>query len=479
MKRAAVILVFMLVLALSGPSALAAGSGYWPEGVDESQLRSVEWSLDFADLSDDDLPELSMVSVSPSGRYIVAADRITINKDASHAAGVANPLGRLPDMLYLFARDGEHYRLEKGIPIDTESQLELSSLVGGGSAFSWNEEETRAVITGDWGAGSSTMSYITNRHTNLYLLELESGSIRCLTQNIQAPEHCVLARWAGPGAVMYIRVRYDDLWHNELCGMDIETGQEQKLAELYSAEGRASAVLDWQIADGQIYYTLDPWQAGFYVSPLGGSEADARCLIDVQTDLWETGRHPYCRSWALCRLEISADGRWACIGINDPRIINRDIPFADDAQHPQSDPASAVSVISGQPWVPCHDVLLYDLQARQLVDPFRDAALSPKKVIVTGACFAPDGQSLLCAVFGDGGPWKTEDMTRTTFYQIRLTDGSFSAVKVFEAELAAENYFPKGIRWLGNNVLCIPTMQPPRDLVEMLLPAAFSQYPQA
>ena len=75
------------------------------------------------------------------------------------------------------------------------------------------------------------------------------------------------------------------------------------------------------------------------------------------------------------------------------------------------------------------------LAAECLADPFTDAALSPDRAVVTAACFAPDGQSLLCAVFGDGQPWSVAEQTRTTFFQIDLADSDFDTDRVFETEL--------------------------------------------
>ena len=195
--------------------------------------------------------------------------------------------------------------------------------------------------------------------------------------------------------------------------------------------------------------------SGFYVSPIGGRISQARCLVDIASALRETNRHPYCR--IFLDMDVSADGRWACLTVNDQRVLTRDYPAVDNPIKPQSDPAHAVSVKTGRPWVPCHNVFLYDLELNRFVDPFRDAALAPEKVIVTGACFAPDGKTLLCTVFGDGAPWSIAEETRTTFYQIGLSDGRYIANRVFETELASSLWFPEGIRWIADGILCIPT----------------------
>ena len=466
------------VLSGSAAEPTKETASYWPSDVTEQQIVSEEWRLDQDDIRVPGIGSLTVLSVSPSGQLIAAADRAAVHMDQRNAAGVANPFGRLPDTIYLFSRKGDHFKLQKTISVDTEVQLELSSLLGGGSAFAWNEDETRVIITGDWGAGSDLTAYGSNYHTNLYLLDLMDGSAKRLTENSGAGEHCVLVKWSGSDTVRYLRSSLDGLWSNSLCEMDLTKETEKKLADLFTAGGAICPVYAWEIAGKNIYYTACPNsdQRGFYVSPLNGKARSARCLIRVQADLIETKVNPYCGSGFL-GMEISADGRWACLSLNDRRITTRDIPLSDDPQHPQSDPANAVSTLNGQPWVPCHDVLLYDLEAEKLVDPFTDAALAPATAFATGACFAPDGQSLLCAVFGDGGSWTMEDFFRTTFYQISLTDGKFNAVRVFETELESGCWFPQGIRWLKGNVLCIPTGVPPTMPVQMVKPAAFGEYP--
>ena len=468
MRRCIRFPLLLCLLALLCPQALAEASEYWPAEIPEDQVSSAAWRLD-----ESDLQGLSVLSVSPSGRFIAVADRSSINPKTKNAAGVANPLGRLPGAIGLLERQGDHYQPYGVVSIDPEAQLELSSMIGGGCAMAWSPDETHVVLTGDWGPGSETMTYMVSAHTNLYLINLEGGDIRRLTENSQPLEHCVLPRWNGDDAVRYVRTSCEELWHNALCEMDLATGQETVLAELFSAEGRACPVFSWQVAREQLYYTVDAASldyAGLYASPMGGGEADARCLVNIKSDLWDTDLQPYCR---YLMVEVSADERWACLNIIDQRVINRDIPLSDDPQHPQDDPSNAVSTVNGRPWVPCHNVLLVDLESEQLVDPFADATLDPAKAIVTGACFAPDGQSLLCAVFGDGGPWTAADFDRTTFWQVGLADGSFPARRVFEAELAANHWFPKGFRWLEGNVLCIPTSVPPFNPVEMLQPSAF------
>lgn len=446
---------------------------------------SIQWSLDPADLHVDGLDALSILSVSPTGHYIAAADRSVVDPQNRNAAGIPNPLGRFPDAIYLFAKDADkdadkdakHYHLSAEIPVDTKTQLELSSILGGGCEFAWNYDETRIIISSAWGKASELMSLMMITHTNLYLLELNDGTFQRLTENDENFEHSIKPKWTGEDTICYAQMNMtdDNLWQNTLCELDVNTGEEITSTSLYCAEGRVCPVLSWQILDEQIYYTVDAMaaQTGFFKSPVGGKgDADAKCLIDLTAELRETGAHPYCRSMELYDPAISADGKWACLSLNDQRVVNRDIPLSDDPQNPQSDPANAVSNVTKQPWTPCHNILLYNLDAEQLADPFTDEALSPTKVIVTGACFSPDGKSLLCAVFGDGGPWTISDFTRTTFYQIDLSSADFTAKRLFETELSSSMWFPSGFRWLDGNILCIPVGMPPLNLVQMFQIAA-------
>ena len=447
----------------SRPQANTAETAdYWLGSVSEDAIRLYDSSvLDYG-------ANMTTISVSPSGKYIAAVDRSSISLQDRFAADIGNPFGRLPDAICLFVRWGDDYKLYRTYPIDKETQLELSSTLGGGADIAWNEDETRCIISYKWGASSENNAYISNYHSNLYLLELADGSFRRLTENSEACEHCALPVWSGTDTVRFLRLSNRGGFLNSLCEMDLTTGKETKLADLYSANGAVSVVYDWQVVGEQIYYIVDAYTggSGFYVSPMGGWEASARCLVNLMKELRETNRHPYCTMFG--QMEISADSRWACLTVVDRRVNSLDFPFADNPKNPQSDPANAISVMTKRPWVPCHNVFLFDLSQNRLVDPFTDKALTPTKAVVTAACFAPDGKSLLCAVFGDGQPWTIAEKTRTTFYQIDLTDVWFKTARIFETELASSLWFPDGIRWMPDNTLCIPTGRAPSNPVQLL-----------
>ena len=455
MKRLCVLTVLLLCLCLL-LEALAESSG-------------VEWSFDTSTLTTADGITLSTISVSPSGRYIACADRTKQNMESRNAAGAANPMGRLPDALCLFERSDEGYELYKSIPIDTDNMLELSSMIGGGSAIAWSPDESRLVIAPAWIPGSDTIVYLQLTHSNLYLLDVETAEFTQLTFNTAECTHCALPAWKDKGTVRFVRMQnlFGGIW-NSLCEISLDTLRETNLAGLFSNNGSACAIYSWATVGESIYYALNaiyPEKSGFYTTPFGGFSADAKCLVSVENDLVQTEMHPYCRNVGVFRVEISPDEKLACLSVVDNRAFNRDFPLVD-APQPQSDPAKAVSPVSGRPWVPCHNVFLYDIENEKLIDPFTDASLDPAKAIVTGACFGPDGQSLICAVFGDGGGWNIGDFTRTTFYRVSLAD--FSAARLGETELYSSVWFPEGISMLGDGTMCVPTDQAPYTPARLL-----------
>jgi len=273
---------------------------------------------------------------------------------------------------------------------------------------------------------------------------------------------------------MFIRYEIDRDWVTTLMGMNLGTGVQETLADLSSPHGSPAPVFDYAVHGDRLYYVhADAQEAsGFYVANLDGRLRAPVKLLDVRR-MREDGTHPYMAS--LMSVQISSDGRWACLSVVDQRLMARDIPFADDPESPQPDPRSATSLVSGLPWVPCHNVILYDLENNEIVDPFIERALQPHMVIVTGATFAPDGRSLLCAVLGDGGDWRMFSFfDETTLYQIRLDDGSFDAIRVFQTDLPTSQ-LPEIITWLESDSILIRSMSgiPPLNPVQIAKPAAF------
>ena len=96
-------------------------------------------------------------------------------------------------------------------------------------------------------------------------------------------------------------------------------------------------------------------------------------------------------------------------------------------------------------------------------------------VIVTAATFAPDGKSLLCAVFGESGIWTMDSFAETTLYQVRIDDFSFDSVRIFKTDVPAT---PTYVSWLKDNSVLIHSWDgpPPHYPVLLVKPAAFERF---
>ena len=464
-------------------------------------MRTVEtslWEFDVDDIFDYDL---AIISVSPSGKYILAADQITISAGDRFAAGIPNSLGRLPDCLYVFSRENRSYRLTYSIEINPDRDMEFSSTLGVAreDGVAWNEDETQALIT----VGLiQSRQFFNNTHSNIFLVDFAKDMYENLT--MRKDSHNTLPQWADNDNIRFIRYEMEDDWRISLISMNIKTGREDVLSDLvYDADGRPGIVHDYAVHGETVYFSRDVGgfdYSGFYSANISESRGSPRQLLgslELREDI-----HPYSRM--ISSVQISPDGRWACLTVNDQRIAQRDIPLVDfdvrillgpdataqqveelreamglNEPHSKFDPNSARSMATGLPWVPCHNVILFDLETNRIVDPFRDSALRPDVVIVTAATFAPDGKSLLCAVFGDGGIWYMADYNRTTLYQVRLDDGSFDAVRIFKTEVLS---FPGRLTWLKNNSLLIDSEwygPPPTYAVQITTPAAFERFVNA
>jgi len=143
--------------------------------------------------------------------------------------------------------------------------------------------------------------------------------------------------------------------------MNLSTGRAEKLSDL-SDDGRIVFISDYAIVGETAYYCNSSGfqeNMGFYSVKLDGGTSTPRQLIST-LEMREDGSHPY--TTGLYSVEVSPDGRWACLSVMDMRVRQRDIPFADDMSMPQPDPNAAVSVVTGLPWVPCHNTILFILE---------------------------------------------------------------------------------------------------------------------
>ena len=443
---------------------------YWPKAAPDAQtVESAIWKYD-----SNAIDGLSVISVSPSGKYILAADQVKLNVSQINAAGIPNSFGRLPDCLFIYTNQNGVYTQTGSIKIDVASNLELSSTLGvcRENGVAWSADEQCAVLT----VGTNNRQTIGTTHSNLYLADFSKQTFQKLTGASDAGQQNLLPQWADSDTIRFIRwvKDADKGFIAKLMSISLKTGKEALLSDL-SGSAKNTFIDDYKVSGESVYFSrdcLDLKDTGFYKAQLDGGKAPPTCLLNLW-DIRTNNTQPYAQLFSS--VQISSDGRWACLTALDQRLAARDIPTADDPVKPQSDPNSAKSSITGKAWVPCHDVLLYDLKSSKLVDPFVDHALRPDVVIATAATFAPDGKSLLCAVFGDGGKWTMECFSKTALYQIRLDDGSFKAVKIFKTDVLTT---PNRLTWLENNAVLIRTWEgiPPGNPVQIMMPAAFKRF---
>jgi len=471
------------------PIVALPDSGYWlEEEPDEATAGAALWRFDSA-VPEDWTEEDYILSVSPSGQALLAAKRDL--RQNSRSGNPGNRLGREAAYISLYElRDGRFEQTGR-IPIDPEADPDWNDVVVNCDELNvaWSPDESLLLLaTGIVDNISSILSMIDSaKDYNVYLVDFAEESVVDLMKTGDNPAssdstyfHC-MPQWADHRTIRFIRYELDasHMLLVSLMGIDIVTGEQTLLADL-SVEGRLAIVCDYVVRGDAVYYSIDAMVReveGFYATKLGDNGRLPACLLSI-ADLREKYGYPY--AMELWSVQISPDGRWACLTIRDQRVLTRDFPFADHPDYPQSDPGAAVStVLRGREWVPYHDVILYDLRYHVIVNPFTAGALQPDVAIAISAAFAPDGRSLLCAVLGDGGVWTMDGLfSETTVYQIRLDDASsFHAARVYKTDVHSP---PNMITWLKGNTLWIrPAWYSSPRVVQTILvkPAAFEGMP--
>lgn len=441
---------------------------YWPKEPPAGDAGTT-WAFDMGDMGEGE----TIVSVSPSGKYILAVERLELDLTKRFASGVANEFGRQVRYVALYTKQEDAYVQTGRIDIAPEENLALNDTLAAcqEDGIAWNGNETQVLIT----VGTSAKSYMLQMHSDIYLLDFSGQTFENLTGRDDMPsEHRIfLPQWADDENIRYIRYNVDGDWRVGLMGMNVKTGEQEHLADL-SDEGRAVFIADYQIYGDAVYYSRDNTdldRSGFFSAKLDGGISQPACLLGIG-ELRES-LHPYIKYFSS--VEISQDGRWACLTASDMRMAMRDIPLTDHPELPQTDPGSAVSIVQGQKWVPCHNVFLFDLESGELAEPFAAKELCPDVVIATAATFAPDGKSLLCAVFGDGGPWSIGSFSKTALYQINLAEESFDTVRICGTEVET---VPDKITWLGDHTVLLRFSGglPPLNPVDIVKPAAFESF---
>ena len=135
--------------------------------------------------------------------------------------------------------------------------------------------------------------------------------------------------------------------------------------------------------------------------------------------------------------------------------------------------------LTGLPWIPCHSVILFDLNTNRIVNPFIDSSLQPDVVMAISATFAPDGGSLLCLVLGDDSLWLSDSFfSKASLFQIRIDDGSFDARRMLKTTLTVPSVEYLKLSWLKDNSILIHSWMGimPNESMQIVIPAAFGEF---
>ena len=426
---------------------------YWSsEPPNERTVETTIWELAIdRDLNLDE--EAFILSISPSGNHILIADvgfpDLTNRRDS-------NSLGREAEYLALYSKEDGQFNLVERIDIEIAPGYRWNDIVVSADEanVAWSEDETQLLLT----AGKTNAfhpSFLMSGFSSVFLVDFDQGIVEDLTSYHSEPVLLIegghtdfLPQWSDNDMISFVRYTLDAEGRlvTHLVRMNLLTGEEELIADL-SIDDPSALISDYIIHEEVVYFTtsgsfLD--ENGFFFIDLTREEITPNLLIsgmDIHGN-------------RFISIEISTDKRWALLTILDNRILAMDIPLADDPNHPQPDPGSAVSPRTGLPWIPHHNVILFDLYDHTVVDPFTDSVLRPTEVIVTAATFAPDGRSLLCTVFGDGDVWTLASFEETSVWQVNLEDDSFEARRIsrteFELSLAITE-----ISWLANHLLWV------------------------
>ena len=440
------------------------------EAPDRIALRTMLWDFDWEYFTHNEV----LLSVSPSGNYILAADFGSIDLSMRLLYG-ANALGHQVQHISLYERQGHSFRLVARIELDPERNPEFNDTVASSDAtgVAWNEDETLLLITG---GTIRTRGHWQHGASNIYLVDFSGQSVERLTNNTRGRFIFItLPQWSETHGVTFIRTEWtDDGLYTNLMRMDIETGRQEMLADLTNNQ-RATYVYEYVIHGDYVYYIDSIFggleATGFFRANLDGGQSYPYQLLSMMdfVDFYSV------RLSNFISVQISQDGRWALLTARDQRFFARDIPLADHPYDPQPDPSSAISYMTRREWIPFHNVILYDLERSELVNPFTDRSLRPDVVIITAATFAPDGKSFLAAAFGSGGLWVMDSFHETTLYQVRLDDGSFDAMRIARID----SFTPDRLLWLENNTLLVEELgggRPPMFPVQLVKPSAFEQF---
>ena len=479
--RSLIVILSFVTISAYGKVKVEASQYWLSQPPDAEVIETALWDLS-ADGDLDFDTDGFILSVSPSGNNILIAS-IDLSPNLQNTRP-GNTLGKEANYIALYTKEyGSFVPIER-IYIDNISGYRWNDVVisGDETGIAWSEDETRLLFS----AGKTTPpANILSGFSSIFLVDFNKQSVEDLTSghleaiSLSEGGHSdYLPQWLDNYNISFIRYKLntEETLITSIVRMDIYTGSQKVLADL-STGCPSSLVSDYTIHGDYVYFSSfggDIQKNGFLSAELAGTESTPTLLLSFMEllDDYHMGVNHFTSA------EVSYDGRWALLTILDRRILMRDFPLADCPENPQSDPSSAISMVTGRPWTPFHNVILFDLYNNTIVDPFINSGLIPTKVVVTAATFAPDGKSLLCIVFGDSDMWTLASFAETSVWQVCLADNPLEAIRVFRRDISeySSSILLTRISWLDNDLLWIrPTWMefPFRTSHLLTIPAAF------
>ena len=453
-------------------SSSQQGAILWPEELpDEETVISTEWEFDRGQIGQDDI----ILSVSPTGKSILTVDIGTQNINNRLMFG-ANQLGWQLTHISLYSNQNGTYELSGSIALDAKSDLELNDTLASSDEMgvAWSADETRVCVT-----GGATIRYTRNMASNIYLFDFSENYVKKLTDfdpgrepGAEANVSVILPRWYKENTITFIKYeRNESVLTPTLMSLDIITGELKLESNLRVSGEETLFIIDYVIFNDTVYYSRSAFPEeymGISMVKLNEEPESPQLLLGIQDVNAEFGFPlDYFLVSRFISVQISPDGRWMCLTIENMQFNSLIFP-----QGRYMDPFVPEAYLGaiGREYIPSHNVLLFDLDNGTIADPFASDALHPDVAIVTAATFTPDGNSLLCAVYGDGGYWAEYSKDDSALYQIRLDDGSFDAVRIYSGEIG---FTPERLSWYGNKIIKLSAIsERPFNNVHLLIPSA-------
>ena len=497
----------LAVWLLARDSEVAHAASFWPESPPSNiALHSTVWSFNRA-FADGELTG-SILSVSPSGRHflVVYSDWMVNILERR----LLNSGGRQLDRIALYEYDRGQVLEVNRIYLDFHGDIPFHDAIlnAGREGVDWSECERRIALSVGFPELRIPLN-LAQAHIDVFVVDFETAEYINLSAFNHRPEENVSdyrAKWYDSESITFVRSVWGDSVTNCLMHVNVATGEVTRLANLGTEWGEMSFVYGYAIRGGNVYFIREAMGAGlfqdehtfinssglFYAPLDGGTHFPAPLLTyeDMMEHDW--GGNERLTMDRITGMEVSPCGRWILLSQSHwpTRFLRLDLPVVAESEAAWTlCPERGIYRIENffsrtfaLPWIPFHYVALFDLERGIRVDPFQQGHLRPDVVIALTATFAPDGRSIVAGVFGDGGPWTVEHFDMLTFYQIRIDDGSFDAVKIFEADRRVHDDFELNISrglsmsWLGNNALWLSQPMGGHNINFIAIPSAFERF---